>query len=39
MIYAVNGDEPDYEIVKLLIDSGVDVNAADRNGDTLFVLQ
>nr|WP_257945285.1 ankyrin repeat domain-containing protein [Leptospira borgpetersenii] len=34
LIYAVNGDEPDYEIVKLLIDSGVDVNAADRNGDT-----
>lgn len=34
LIYAVDGDEPDYEIVKLLIDSGVDVNAADRNGET-----
>lgn len=34
LIYAVNGDEPNYEIVKLLIDSEVDVNARDNNGDT-----
>ncbi|AVV78177.1 MULTISPECIES: ankyrin repeat domain-containing protein [Leptospira] len=34
LIYAMNSDDPNLEIVKLLIDYGANVNDADSNGET-----
>ncbi|EMK10807.1 MULTISPECIES: ankyrin repeat protein [Leptospira] len=31
LIYAINGDEPNFEIVKLLIDAGADVIASETS--------